>query len=103
VAPQRISRVARVPRGIAGKVGALLSPMKYITATVNDVDCAFVFPDHIEHKDFWTAMRLHWAWTPQPSIIGAGFVTSGKPDGCSVSLNMGPGPDDEFLLNQLLK
>lgn len=86
-----------------------MTPVKYITCSILGVEQAVVFSGALQHAHVWAALDMHYGERAKfgkdmPSLIGAAFAgADGKPHGSSDSLGIGPGPDDEFLLAQLLR
>ena len=81
---------------------------KYITVEIEGIPQAIAFRDTLQHIAVWAAFESHFilarpVGADEPVLLGAGYIgEDGRPCGMSDSLKLGPGPDDDFLLAQLL-
>ena len=75
---------------------------KYITFDDGTLSQAIIFHGGLQHSEVRDMLKKHYA-TRDFTLIGAAMLKDGKPHGSSNSLGIGPGTDDAFLIQQLLK
>lgn len=96
-------RFETLPRSTTG--GAKVMDTKYVIFTDGKQEFAVIFPRELGHKDVADGVRMlvhpsNWSQTAGPAQpIAAGFVGDGKRG--SLSLKMGPRPEDAALIRAL--